>query len=174
MSVRADDPGPLQINGIVGAQAGYGVVVGMSVLKTQLIPVAQGPRNIRGVCDCLVCVVPGVLHTLEEEPCRPLPAPLVSEIGIHAIGLYGLAERTELGAARCWHDIKATIAAEHFRGPGDTLELIVSQRFVAQNEVHSLQAAPGLGEPAAGELSKRDRIAIGQGEYASVVYSLRI
>src|SRR6266446_1475180 len=55
--VRADDPRPLQVNGVVGAQAGHGIVIGVRVLQAQLVPVAQGPRDLRRIGKGLVAMV---------------------------------------------------------------------------------------------------------------------
>jgi len=39
--VRANDPRPLQIDGVIGFQSGHGVVIGVRVLQAQLIPVLK-------------------------------------------------------------------------------------------------------------------------------------
>ena len=68
MRVRADDPRPLHINGMIGPQTGCRVVVGVGILKAQLVPVAERPRDIRRVFVGLGFVVLGILHKAIQEP----------------------------------------------------------------------------------------------------------
>src|SRR6266853_613867 len=78
--VRADDPRPLQVDGVVGAQAGHGIVIGVRVLQTQLVPVAQGPGDIGRVGKGFVAMVLRVLQPVKQETRAPLPVPLVRDV----------------------------------------------------------------------------------------------
>ena len=82
--VRADDPCPLQVDGVVVAQARHGVVFGVRVLQAQLIPVAERPRDVRRVGICDVVFVRGVLHVIKQETGAPLPAEFVGHVRVQS------------------------------------------------------------------------------------------
>src|ERR1051326_7326583 len=80
--MRADDPGPLEVNGVVGAQAGNGTVIGVGVLEPDLVPVACRPGDVGRISEGLVAAVLGVLHPIEEKAGAPLPVPLVGNVRV--------------------------------------------------------------------------------------------
>jgi hypothetical protein len=47
VGVRPDDPGPLEVDGVVGFEWGGALVVGVGVLQPKLIPMAQGISDVR-------------------------------------------------------------------------------------------------------------------------------
>ena len=65
MRMGPDDPRPLQVNGIIILQARYRIVSGVRVLKTQLIPMADGPCDVWRIGAGFIEMVLGVLHVVK-------------------------------------------------------------------------------------------------------------
>ena len=81
MRMSPDDPRPLQEDRVFGASA-CGAMIGVGVLKAQLIPVAQSPGNIWGIAEGLITMVLRALRPVEKESRAPLPVPFIRHIRI--------------------------------------------------------------------------------------------
>ena len=89
MRVGADDPRPLQIDGIAGLQTGGNVVVRVRVLQPELIPMTQVPGDIRRIRRGSCLIVLRILQPFVQEPDSPLPVKSIGEIRIKAEGADG-------------------------------------------------------------------------------------
>src|SRR5437764_2353219 len=139
----ADDPSPLQIDGVIRVQAGPGGVIRVSVLQAQLVPMAQRPSDVRRIAESFVVVILSILHVVKKESGAPLPVPLVSQIGVHAERAFMAKRLVAIQPRRVRREAavrveKKTAAAEKdCSAPVQPWELVVQQRNIAQFEVES-------------------------------------
>ena len=138
MRMRADYPRPLQVNGVVGRQARHGAMVGVSVLQTQLVPMAPRKGEVRRVGEYLIVVILRALHPVKQESAAPLPAPFVSHIRVKSeradvpVMLVTSQHRPTghtgriIGIQTAIRVLQITaVAVKHFCAPIESLELVV-------------------------------------------------
>jgi len=145
MRMGTDDPGPLQVKGIVRTEARFRVMIGVRKLQSQLVPVTERKCDVRRIGKSLVAMILRALNPVEEESGAPLPAPLVGRVSVHAdrgdVAHELVTARSRQGETSIGIDQVTIVAEERFGSPDEALELIILKRDPTDFEVEPGEAA---------------------------------
>src|SRR5438552_2966607 len=125
-------------------------MIGVGVLKAQLIPVAQSPGNIWGIAEGLITMVLRALRPVEKESRAPLPVPFIGDVRVQTeradVAFEFIAAQPGPGKTAVGVKKIAAIAVEDFRAPVQPLKLIVPQRHVTHLQVEARDPAFLFGQ----------------------------
>src|ERR1043166_5484440 len=148
VGVRTDNPGPLQEDAIIAK----GGSVGLRVVETPLVPVAERPSDVGRISVRFEAVIGWTLGVIEEKTSAPLPMPFVGDIGIEADRSDIPFEFIEGDRGTCSRQAAirveevATVAVEDFGAPIQSFELVVLQGNITEAQIKSRDTAGLLGE----------------------------